>query len=145
VPFQYLKVHYQHLGNWIPSTDYLRCNPSFHGHSRYDAALVKTTDGHLFVKLIYMFSCTVQKKSHLFALVLPLDIDTEVGRKDKTLRFYRLHAKSRKEAKFISAHSIVRGILLAPDVDNFGEYLVVGIVDTDVSLRLKNMYPDRFA
>ncbi|KAJ7696492.1 hypothetical protein B0H17DRAFT_1130897 [Mycena rosella] len=61
VPFQFLKVHYEHLGNWTSSADYLRCNPSFHGHPRYDGALVKTTDGHIFVQLIYMFSCTVEK------------------------------------------------------------------------------------
>ena len=144
MPFQFLKVHYQHLGNWTSSADYLRSNPNFHGRSRFDAALVKTTDGHMFVKLIYMFSCTVEKKSHPFTLVLPLDIHAAVGRKDKALRCYRLHAKPRKKAEFISAHSIVRGILLAPDFDNAGEYLIFDMADTDISLRLKNMYPHRF-
>ncbi|KAJ7640190.1 hypothetical protein B0H17DRAFT_1276808 [Mycena rosella] len=143
VPFQFLKVHYEHLGNWTSSADYLRCNPSFHGHPRYDGALVKTTDGHIFVQLIYMFSCTVEKKSHPFGLVLPLDTRA-IGRKDRLLRFHRLHAKPRKNAEFISAHSIIRGVLLAPDFDNYGEFLIVDIVDTDISLRLKDMYPDRY-
>ncbi|KAJ7689689.1 hypothetical protein B0H17DRAFT_1134825 [Mycena rosella] len=30
-PFQFLKVYYHHLGNWMSSADYLRCNPNFHG------------------------------------------------------------------------------------------------------------------
>ncbi|KAF8139589.1 hypothetical protein K438DRAFT_1785549 [Mycena galopus ATCC 62051] len=47
VPFQFLKVHYQHLGDWKSTADYLRCNPMFHGQSRYDGAVVKTTDGHM--------------------------------------------------------------------------------------------------
>ncbi|KAJ7099080.1 hypothetical protein C8R44DRAFT_642451, partial [Mycena epipterygia] len=143
VPFQFLKVHYEHLGNWTSSADYLRCNPSFHGHSRYDGALVKTTDGHIFVQLIYMFSCTVEKKSHPFGLVLPLDTRA-IGRKDRLLRFHRVHAKPRKNAEFISVHSIIRGVLLAPDFDNYGEIFIVDIVDTDISLRLKDMYPDRY-
>ncbi|KAJ7215097.1 hypothetical protein B0H12DRAFT_1205697 [Mycena haematopus] len=144
IPFRFLKVHYNHLGNWTSSADYLRCNPNFHGHARYDGALVKTTDGHLFVKLIYMFSCTVEKKTHPFALILPLDIRAAVGKKDKALRLYRLHAKPRKEAEFISAYSIVRGLLLASDFDNYGEFFIVDIADTDFSLRLKDMYPRRF-
>ncbi|KAJ6560077.1 hypothetical protein B0H19DRAFT_1210302 [Mycena capillaripes] len=144
VPFQFLKVHYENLGNWTSSADYLRCNPKFHGHARYDSALVKTTDSHMFVQLIHMFSCTVEKKSHPFALVLPLDI-RPVRRKDKILRLHRLYAKPRKNAEFISAHSIVRGVLLALDSDNLGEFLIVDIVDADISLRLKTMYPGRFS
>ncbi|KAJ7099596.1 hypothetical protein B0H15DRAFT_1002950 [Mycena belliarum] len=136
-------VYYDHLGNWTSSADYLRCNPSFHGQSRYDAALVKTTDGHIFVQLIYMFCCKVEKKVHPFALVLPLDIRA-LTRKDRLLRTYRLQAKPRKSSEFISAHTIIRGVLLAPDFDNFGEYLIVDIADTDISLRLKKLYPDRF-
>lgn len=143
MPFQFLKVHYEHLGNWTSSADYLRCNPSFHGHPRYDGALVKTTGGHIFVELIYMFSSTVEKKSHPFGLVLPLDTHA-IGRKDRLLRLHRLHAKPRKNAEFISAHSIIRGVLLAPDFDNYGEFFIVDIVDTDISLRLKDMYPDRY-
>ncbi|KAJ7849957.1 hypothetical protein B0H14DRAFT_2445266 [Mycena olivaceomarginata] len=144
-PFQYLKVYYQHLGNWTSTVDHLRCNPEFHGQARYDGALVKTTDGHIFVQLIYMFSCTIEGNSHPFAIVLPLDTRQAITRKDRLLRLHRLHAKPRKQAEFISAHSIVRGILLAPNFNNVGEYFIVDIADTDVSLRLKNIFPDRFS
>ncbi|KAF8145837.1 hypothetical protein K438DRAFT_1781554 [Mycena galopus ATCC 62051] len=143
VPFQFLKVHYQHLGDWKSTADYLRCNPMFHGQSLYDGAVVKTTDGHMFVQLIYMFSCTVGKNLHPFALVLPLE-PRAVGRKDRLLRLYRLGAKPRANAEFISAHSIVRGILLAPNFDIPSEFLIVDIADTDISLRLKTIFPDRF-
>ncbi|KAK7001923.1 hypothetical protein R3P38DRAFT_2540149 [Favolaschia claudopus] len=143
VPFQLLKVHYQHLGDWTSTTDYLRCNPLFHGHPRYDGALVKTANGHMFVRLVYMFSRTVGNKSHPFALVLPLELRA-LSRKDKLLRTYHLHSKARKEAEFVSAHSIVRGLLLVPDFDNAGEFFIHDVADTDVSLRLKHMYPKRF-
>ncbi|KAJ7681176.1 hypothetical protein B0H17DRAFT_1161164 [Mycena rosella] len=120
-PFQFLKVYYHHLGNWTSSADYLRCNPNFHGQPRYDAALVKTADGHIFVQLLFMFSCTVENKSHPFALVLPLDTRAP-GKRDRI-----------KDAEFISAHSIIRGVLLATDHDNVGEFLIVDIADSDIS------------
>ncbi|KAJ6553880.1 hypothetical protein B0H10DRAFT_1848583, partial [Mycena sp. CBHHK59/15] len=145
VPFQFLKVYYESLGNWTSTTDYLRCNPNFHGQSRYDGALVKTTNGFIFVQLIYMFSCMVEGKSHPFALVLPLDSRTgALGRKDKALRLHQVRAKPRKDAEIISAHSIVRGALLAPDFDSADEFFVVDIADTDISLRLKSLYPDHY-
>ncbi|KAJ6616145.1 hypothetical protein B0H10DRAFT_1800154 [Mycena sp. CBHHK59/15] len=133
------------LGNWTSTMDYLRCNPNFHGQSRYDGALVKTTNGLIFVQLIYMFSCMVEGKSHPFALVLPLDSRTgALGRKYKALRLHRVRAKPRKDAEIISAHSIVRGALLAPDFDSADEFFVVDIADTDISLRLKSLYPDHY-
>ncbi|KAJ6603952.1 hypothetical protein B0H10DRAFT_1821857 [Mycena sp. CBHHK59/15] len=107
------------LGNWTSTMDYLRCNPNFHGQSRYDGALVKTTNGLIFVQLIYMFSCMA-------------------------LRLHRVRAKPRKDAEIISAHSIVRGALLAPDFDSADEFFVVDIADTDISLRLKSLYPDHY-
>ncbi|KAJ7509461.1 hypothetical protein B0H11DRAFT_2168801 [Mycena galericulata] len=143
-PFQFVKVHYEHLGNWTSTADYLRCNPNFHGQKRYDGALVKTADGHIFVQLIYMFSWTAEKKSHPFALVLPLATHATVSRKDRALRLHRLHTQPRRNSEFISAHSIVRGVALAPDFDNAGEFFIVDIVDTDISLRLKEMYPSRY-
>jgi hypothetical protein len=92
-----------------------------------------------------MFSCTIEGNSHPFALVLPLGTRLAVTRKDRLLHLYHLHAKPRKQAEFISAHSIVRGILLAPDFNTVGEYFIVNIADTDVSLRLKSIFPDCFS
>jgi hypothetical protein len=92
-----------------------------------------------------MFSCTIEGNTHPFALVLPLDTRQAVTRKDRLLHLYCLHTKLRKQAEFISAHSIVRGILLAPDFNTVGEYFIVDIADTDISLRLKSIFPDRFS
>ncbi|KAJ6476594.1 hypothetical protein DFH09DRAFT_1253495 [Mycena vulgaris] len=125
-------------------SDYLRCNPKFHGHPRYDCVLIKTAGEPFFAQLIYPFSCTVEKKSHAFALVLPLDAPTgRLSRKDRVLRFHRVHAKPRKNSEFISVHSIIRGALLAPDFDKPGEFIVVDVVDGVMSLRLKSLYPRR--
>ncbi|KAJ7934724.1 hypothetical protein B0H13DRAFT_1462448, partial [Mycena leptocephala] len=68
-----LKVHYDSLSTWTSMTDYLRCNPKFNGHPRYNCVLVKTETKPFFARLLYMFSCTVEKKSNPFELILPMD------------------------------------------------------------------------
>ncbi|KAJ6628855.1 hypothetical protein B0H10DRAFT_2260023 [Mycena sp. CBHHK59/15] len=141
-PFQFLKVHYDSLSTWNPVTDYLRCNPNFNGHPRYDCVLVKTEEKPFFARLLYMFSCTVEQKPHPFALILPLDAPTGRARKvDKALRFRRVQAKLRKHSEFISVHSIICGAVLVPDIDKPREFIVFDVLDTDTSRRLQDLYP----
>ncbi|KAJ7897519.1 hypothetical protein B0H13DRAFT_2234374 [Mycena leptocephala] len=138
-PFQFLKVHYESMSDWKWTADYLRCNPKFHDHPRYDFVLVKTTNEPVFAQLLYMFSCKVENKSHLFALVLPLDAPTgNTKRKDKLLRFRRVRGQARKNSEFISLHSIIRGTVLVPDSGKAGDFLVFDVLDGDISLRLKS-------
>ncbi|KAK7027211.1 hypothetical protein R3P38DRAFT_3524967 [Favolaschia claudopus] len=132
-PFQFLKVHYDSLSTWTTATDYLRCSPKFHGQPRYDCVLVKTEQRPFFARLLYLFSCTVEDKSHPFALILPLDAPTGRSRRtDKELRFRRVRAKTRKRSEFISVHSIIRGAVLVPDVDEVDEFIVFDVLDTVV-------------
>ncbi|KAJ7939882.1 hypothetical protein B0H13DRAFT_1586736, partial [Mycena leptocephala] len=55
LPYRFLKVLFKSLDNWVDDADYLRCNPSFHNQERCDAALMKTTAGNIFVRLVYGF------------------------------------------------------------------------------------------
>ncbi|KAK7041356.1 hypothetical protein R3P38DRAFT_2512397 [Favolaschia claudopus] len=107
-PFQFLKVHYDSLSTWTTATDYLRCSPKFHGQPRYDCVLVKTEQRPFFARLLYLFSCTVEDK------------------------FRRVRAKTRKRSEFISVHSIIRGAVLVPDVDEVDEFIVFDVLDTVV-------------
>lgn len=143
-PCQFAKVFFKSLDNWKDETDYLRCNPSFHNHERYDGAVVQTTAGNIFVRLIYVFTCKIEDTVHPFALVQALDVGIgQRSAKDKALGFYRVRERRRQESEFISVQSILRGALLAPDFSKRGDYLVVDIVDSDMFLRLKKMYPNR--
>ncbi|KAJ7436661.1 hypothetical protein B0H11DRAFT_2364235, partial [Mycena galericulata] len=120
-PYQFLKVFFKSLDNWLDDADYLRCNPSFHHRARYDAALVKTTAGSMFVRLVNVFTCKVEEKVHPFALLQGLDVGTgQRSPKDKTLRFYRVRERQRKNCEFISVQSIIRGALLVPEGRIFG-------------------------
>ncbi|KAJ7861210.1 hypothetical protein B0H14DRAFT_2350267 [Mycena olivaceomarginata] len=116
IPYQFSKVFFKSLENWLDDVDFLRCNPSFHSLPRYDAALVKTTQGDIFVHLVYVFTFTIDGRAHPFAL------------------------RKREKCEFISVHSIICGALLVPDFEIKGDHLVVDIVDADMYFRIKAMY-----
>ncbi|KAJ7450425.1 hypothetical protein FB451DRAFT_1342926 [Mycena latifolia] len=135
-PYGFLKVFFKSLDNW----------PSFYNHPRYDVALIKTTAANIFVRLVYVFTCKVDDKIFPFALVQALDVGIgQRSAKDKALRFYRVRERHRQKCEFISVDSIIRGALLAPDFERKGDYLVVDVVDADMFLRLKEMYPGHWA
>ncbi|KAJ7038856.1 hypothetical protein C8F04DRAFT_950739 [Mycena alexandri] len=145
MPYRFLKVFYQSLDDWSDEADFLRCSPSFHGRSRFDGALVLTATGNIFVKLIYVFQVALDGKNYPFALVQPLD--APLGRilaKDKVLKLFRVRAKPRQAAEFISVHSIVRGAVLVPDSERDGDYFIMDVVEGDMFLRMKDMYKQRF-
>ncbi|KAJ6473947.1 hypothetical protein DFH09DRAFT_1293679 [Mycena vulgaris] len=115
------------------------------GRPRYDCVLVETVDGPIFAQLVYVFSWMVEKKVHPFALILPFDPPTgRLKKKDKALRFHRVKAKEKTDTEFISVHSIIRGAVLVPDFDNPGEFIVFDVLDTDMSRRVKSLYPARW-
>ncbi|KAF8145632.1 hypothetical protein K438DRAFT_2097334 [Mycena galopus ATCC 62051] len=141
-PFQFLKVHYESLSTWTSATDYLKCNAKFNGRPRYDCVMVKTENKPFFARLVYLFSCTVEKQSHHFALILPMDAPTgRPSRIDKALRFLRVKSKPEKQSEFISVHSIIRGVVLVPDSDKPDEFVVFDVLDPDTSRRLNSLYP----
>ncbi|KAJ7860668.1 hypothetical protein B0H14DRAFT_2576448 [Mycena olivaceomarginata] len=78
-PLSVLKVFFKSLENWLDDVDFLRCNPCFHGLARYDAALVKTTQGNIFVRLVYVFTFEIDGRHHPFALVQALDVGIPNG------------------------------------------------------------------
>ncbi|KAG2129743.1 hypothetical protein DEU56DRAFT_872433 [Suillus clintonianus] len=144
---RYLKVHYESAADWKLATDYLRCNPSFHGKERRDYALIRTQDkdGHdknIFVQILYMFKHTVGSNTLDLALVLPMD--ALIGplarrRMDRELRLTRLRARPTSSSEFITLHSIIRGALVVPNFTNKGDYFLVDYVDTDMFLRTRHL------
>jgi hypothetical protein len=114
----------------------------FYGYPRYDCVIVKTMDGHIFAQLVFLFQCTLDATTYSFALIHPFD--AAIGprrRRDVDLGFYRLRETPRKAAEFISVRSIVRGAVTVEDFAHTGYRLVVDLVDTDMFLRLKKIYP----
>jgi hypothetical protein len=68
-------------------------------------------------------------------LVLPM------RQRDKDLNFHRLRARPQAESVFISIRSISRAAFIVPENTRDGDFLVVDVVDTDMFLRIRAMYP----
>lgn len=76
------------------------------------------------------------------ALILPFDIPRAASnrRRDRELRFTRVHPRARAQSIFIDTNAIIRGALLAEDgLSEEGEYLVVNFIDQDMWARLKTI------
>ena len=125
--------------DWRPTTDYLRCNPSFFGHERYDHALIEEAGRHFFVHLLHLFQVTVGEQLHALAYVKTYCRPPgHMRRKDKDLGIYRLQLRA-SQYQIISLNSVVRGAVIISDFSNPGEFLVVDTIDTDMFLRMKQL------
>ncbi|KAF8427202.1 hypothetical protein L210DRAFT_3614939 [Boletus edulis BED1] len=145
--FWYLKVNYESAVDWRLATDYLRCNPSFHGNQRYDCVLISTQDRHgntthIFARLLMMFRYVLNGNQDPLDLALVQPMDAPTGNQcvlDHDLGFTRLRARPTARSEFISLRSVVRGALLVPDFRHAGDFFLVDYVDGDWFLRAKQL------
>ncbi|KAK1215605.1 hypothetical protein PQX77_021784 [Marasmius sp. AFHP31] len=143
VPFQYLKVNYESYETWKLTTDYLRCNPSFHNRPRYDFVLFSagSVSEPTFAQLKHLFICEVGGEKYALAYVQPYKVIT-VGRRPQSDRDFGILRIQREQAnEFVWLHSIVRGALVVASADEEDECLVVDTIDYDMFLRVKKHWP----
>jgi hypothetical protein len=135
-----LQVNFESLVNWKQQSDYLRCSPSFYHQERYDCVLIHGKDHPFFAHLVLLFTSAIAGQTYPLALIQPYDAPIGYHScKDKDLQFWRVRAKPRFSTEFISVHSIIRGVLLVPDSEAPGDYLVVDGIDTDMFLHINAM------
>ncbi|KAG1836025.1 hypothetical protein F4604DRAFT_1943802 [Suillus subluteus] len=136
----YLKVNYESTVDWKQVTDHLRCNPQFHGSSRFDHALIQlTAEETAFVRLVFLFRCCIPNIGPMeFAFVQPYT--ARIGgprRMDHSLKLTRVKALPRASSIFVPLSSFIRGAVLVPDSERQDEYIVVDHIDSDMFLRMK--------
>ncbi|KAM6499899.1 hypothetical protein JOM56_005407 [Amanita muscaria] len=146
--FRFIKAYYESRVTWEADNDYLRCSPSFHSKERYDCVMINKGEGRvMFACLLFNFMYSMAENTysdyHPFALVLPYDVIGVRQQKDKYLQLLRLRRQARHQSMIISAFSIIRGAYLVPTNDTIysNEYYVVDIIDADMLLRLRSLYP----
>ena len=162
----YPKVNFESQVDWHLDTDYLRCNPNFHGHECWDFVLVQMEGNNImFMQLLIIFRCiipnTTQWTRHSPATHAsesqPVDLDAQVltlvhpfnakilqheqPKKDWDLEFIRVWACKWTESHFIFAESIIRGALMVKDYlkdhTNVDDWLVIDVIDSDMFLHLQ--------
>ena len=143
VEHRFLKVDYQSEVDWSTMTDYLRCNPQFHGNERRDFVLIDHPRlGHAFRQLVRLFTCKAGSHDYPLALVQMLGPNTRsttTRRIDKSLSIRRWHMRPRNQCEVIPLNIIVRGALLLEDPEYKGDYFVIDTVDSDMYLRVMEM------
>lgn len=150
-----LRVVYESFVTWQTNEDILRCNPHFHGHPRYDCVMYQTGLEHKsigFGRLVLIFTYAVDDDTHIpFAIIQPFTVTQTPRIKEKELQFIRLVANTQEKLYLIPACSIIRGVLLvptflepphAPPKDLPEELYIVDIIDGDMLLRLRYLYPE---
>ncbi|KAL4078992.1 hypothetical protein V8B97DRAFT_1865297, partial [Scleroderma yunnanense] len=136
-----LQVNFESMVDWCQYTNYLCCNPTFHGWPCYDCVIIKTYQGHIFRQLVSLFKCTVSREE--FPLALIQLYDAPIGQwlsKDKHLNFWRVQEQPCTLTEFFSVQSIICGALLYPDNSRPGDYLVMDTIDTDMFLCIQAMH-----
>jgi hypothetical protein len=135
-------VEYESVVDWQPHVDYLRCNPKFHGNSRYDFVIVNLLDARVFARLACIFVCRVGGRSYRLALIKRLDKSTRQAPKkvDKELSIRRWRIRQDTRCEVIPLECIMRGAVLLEDSSHSGDYFVIDTLDSDMYLRLMKYF-----
>jgi hypothetical protein len=96
--------------------------------------------------LIFVFVTKIDDTKHPWAFIQPYDSPIRgLTDKEKDLELYRVRAQSRGSAEFVDARSIIRGVLLVPTFEKEDDYFVFDVLDTDIFLRMKELWKERQA
>lgn len=138
---RYLKSYYDSLVDWKLQIDKLRCNPNFHGRPRFDCVLVYGGDNYFFARLLFLFTYKFRGTTFPIALIQPFSAVHPKRKKDRELRLHRVRPKTPGDTMFIPARSIRRGAFLVPGLDHPNDLVVVDVIDSDMFLRIRTIYP----
>lgn len=101
-------------------------------------------DNVMFAQLIFMFTTSNDNRTDPWVLIHPYD--TEVGRPtllERDFQFFRIHAKTRGSSRFISAKSIIRGVVVVPTYAKNNDYFVFDLLDDDLFMRTQDLWKVR--
>ncbi|KAF9459908.1 hypothetical protein BDZ94DRAFT_1267182 [Collybia nuda] len=144
--YRFLKVTYRCTADWQLKTSYLRCNPNFYGHPRYDCVLVNSEPQPYFARLVCIFTCIVNNQEYPLALVQPYlpvtpGLSQSQRKCDNDLELHRLRENFRSECEFVSVHTFIRGaVLIYSDEDTNSQfpsrdYFLFDLLDEDMFCR----------
>ena len=74
-------MKYESMVDWHIKMDYLRCNPMFSGHPRYDFVIVDCPGGLVFAQLAFVFVCWVGGHDYHLMLVWLLEKSPNLTRR----------------------------------------------------------------
>ena len=96
-----------------------------------------------FGKLLLVFTVKYEEKEYGFAYIHKYKTSNRSSSiLDRDLGLHRVHAKPTKLWEFIPITSITRGVFLVPDSDKAHNAFVLDVLDTDLYVRLRSIFPE---
>jgi len=104
--------------------------------------MIRSRESIMFGRLLMLFKCTVDGVDYPIALVHPFDAPVGLRLcKDKYLHFWRVRQRPAASSEFVFVQSIIRGALLVEDAGYPGTHIVIDTIDSDMFLRVKELFP----
>ena len=141
--YRYLKVSFTSKVTWQIEINHLRCNPSFNNKPRYDYALVSTPDGGVILaQLLFTFTTATGDRIDPWILIQPLDAQVpQPNTRERDFQLFRICART--SSCFISAKSIIRGVVVIPTYTKEGDYYVFDLLNDDIFSRVRDLWKER--
>ncbi|KAJ7033038.1 hypothetical protein C8F04DRAFT_1396277 [Mycena alexandri] len=135
-PYKYAHITYQSLEDWRGVRDIVRCNPSFHGHTRHDSVLVNSdAPGMSFARLYALLRCKLENGRQI-DLALVREFKPNKWKPKPRWAGCQLHEEVKGYFLLLMDY-VIRGALLNPVPGKGKENLhfFVDTVDADMFLR----------
>ncbi|KAJ7842948.1 hypothetical protein B0H14DRAFT_2351331, partial [Mycena olivaceomarginata] len=134
--FKCVHITYQSLEDWRGLRDIIRCNPLFHGHTRFDSLLFNSdSPGMAFTCIYVLLHCTLESK-HQFDVALVHEYRRSNWKPRTEWAGCQVHEEVNSYSLMLMDY-VIRGALLTPATDSEKENLhfLVDTVDPDMFLR----------
>ena len=91
-----------------------------------------------------MFTTPSEAKTDAWVLIQPLDAQVpQPSSQERDFQLFRIRAKARTSSRFISAQSIIRGVVVIPTYITEGDYYVFDLLDDDIFFRVRTLWKER--
>jgi hypothetical protein len=79
-----------------------------------------------------------------WVLVQPFDAQVpQPSTQEKNFQLFRIRARARTSSCFISATSIIRGVVIIPTYIKEGDFYVFDLLDDDIFFRVRDLWNER--
>jgi hypothetical protein len=92
-----------------------------------------------------MFTTTIKDRIEPWVLIHPFYaiVGQAITTREKDLQLFRIRAKARTSSCFISAKSIIRGVLVIPTFRKDDNYYIFDVLDDDLFMRVQDLWKER--
>jgi hypothetical protein len=91
-----------------------------------------------------MFTAATKNGIEPWALIQPHDATLgQPSAREKDLQLFRIRSKARISSCFISAKSIIRGVVIIPTFLKENNYYVFDVLDDDLFMRVQELWKER--